>query len=240
MELDSDNLDLLEIQFLPTDEHQKLLSDILNLKEVILEKNLLIDPQSVPEWIREAFLYVCQMAKEGKKFSGMDICFIHEKIKLDGQFRTPEIEGDKATGVWYGSDYPYFPPEAKEIPVLIQKFEQKYAHFKEKEEPLQMIGEAYFIFELIHPFLDGNGRIGRLICAWMMIQNNYGFLASLLEKHWNSDKQHRIKIFQSFNNNYYGCLGNPEVLQTHFSAFYLYFLDEIKALSKQIVEGKKA
>ncbi len=240
MELDSNNLDLLEIQFAPTDEHQKLLSDIRNLKKIIAEKNLSIDSQIVPGWVREAFLYVCKMAGEGKGFSGKDICFIHEKIKMDGKFRTPELEGFKSTSVWFGADYPYFPPEAKEVYGLIQKFEQKYAHFEEMEEPLQKICEAYFLFELIHPFPDGNGRTGRLICAWLMIQNNYGFLAPLLEKRWNSNEQHRIKIFQSSNNNYHSCLGNPEVLNVQFSAFYLYFLEEIRVLSRQIIEGKEA
>jgi len=29
-------------------------------------------------------------------------------------------------------------------------------------------------FELIHPFSDGNGRVGRIILVWMLIKNNYG------------------------------------------------------------------
>ena len=79
---------------------------------------------------------------------------------------------------------------------------------------------------------NGNGRTGRLICAWLMLQNGYSFLSPLLESRWGGNKDHRVKIFQNENNNYTACLRNPEILNLHFSEFYLYFLHEILDMLK--------
>ena len=181
----------------------------------------------------EAFKYVCDKAQRGARFSINDICLIHKYLGLEGKFRTPEYE---STCVHFGSDYPYFPPDAEEIPILMEKYEKKYAD-REREKLLRMICEAYFVFELIHPFRDGNGRTGRLICAWLMIQNGYEYFAPFLEKLWGGNSDHRIRIFSSRNNNYYGCLGNPEILNDHFSNFYVYFLSELRSLNNSMQQG---
>lgn len=231
-ESDIYNYDLLEIQFTLNDEHRKLLSDIHQQKAIITEKNLSTTSETVPNWMHDAYAYVDKSAKEGKNFSQTDICLIHKYLGLEGEFRTRKA---MSTSVGYGADYPYFPPDPEAIPTLMEKYEDRFSPLETIGEPLQRICEAYFIYELIHPFEDGNGRTGRLICAWMMIQNNYGFLGPLLEKSWGGKPDHRIAIFKSSNNNYLGCLGNLEVFNQDFSRFYLYFLKETKILLGQIL-----
>ena len=219
MKLEQNDHELIDISFKKTEKHDQLVADVNHFKN----STVIQSPNAIPEWMHQAFEYARTKAQSGVNFSIKDICLIHSYLGLEGKFRVPEFE---ETCVHFGSDYPYFPPDAGEIPILMEKYEKKYAVLEE-EKLLKMICEAYFVFELIHPFKDGNGRTGRLICGWLMIQHGYEYFAPFLEKLWGGNNEHRIRIFSSRNNNYYGCLGNPEILNDHFSQFYLYFLSEL-------------
>lgn len=59
-------------------------------------------------------------------------------------------------------DASFIPAPPEKIPELMKNWES-YINSTEEKDPLVQIAVAHYQFEAIHPFLDGNGRIGRLI-----------------------------------------------------------------------------
>lgn len=55
----------------------------------------------------------------------------------------------------------YIPPEPRLLPELLDNWE-KYYHM-ERPDSLVQLAVVHAQFEIIHPFLDGNGRLGRIL-----------------------------------------------------------------------------
>ena len=67
----------------------------------------------------------------------------------------------------YIQDARYVPPPPNEIPDLLEDL-LKYASRDMDLHPLLRIGLIHYQFETIHPFLDGNGRLGRLLISLLL------------------------------------------------------------------------
>lgn len=63
----------------------------------------------------------------------------------------------------------YIPPPPAEISPLLSNWEA-YINLESEKDVLVQIGVAHYQFEAIHPFMDGNGRIGRLIIPLFLYQ----------------------------------------------------------------------
>ena len=59
----------------------------------------------------------------------------------------------------------------KELSVLLDWWRHNR---RKKLHPMLIAARFHERFEIIHPFSDGNGRVGRLILNWMLIQSGYG------------------------------------------------------------------
>ena len=66
------------------------------------------------------------------------------------------------------NDASYVPPPVEEMQTALYALET-YLHEDTTYPPLIRLGLIHYQFEAIHPFLDGNGRIGRLLIVLLMI-----------------------------------------------------------------------
>lgn len=84
---------------------------------------------------------------------------VRGRDKRPGEFRTVQNQ--------IGSGGRYFPPPAAEVSRLMSNLE-KYVNLDDpgnRIDPLVRAFLAHYQFEAIHPFEDGNGRVGRLLLA---------------------------------------------------------------------------
>ena len=64
-------------------------------------------------------------------------------------------------------------PTAKEVPNSMKSFFKWYEENKSKLHPSTLASLAHFKFVKIHPFVDGNGKIARLLLNLILLQNSY-------------------------------------------------------------------
>ena len=84
---------------------------------------------------------------------------VRGRDKGRGRFRTTQNWiGPKGTPIEQAH---FVPPEPMSMPALMDNWE-KYYH-REEPDALVQLAVIHAQFEIIHPFIDGNGRIGRLL-----------------------------------------------------------------------------
>jgi Fic family protein len=92
---------------------------------------------------------------------------------------------------WIGGTRPgnaiFVPAPPEELTALLADLE-KYLHTKNGLPPLVRIGLAHVQFETIHPYLDGNGRIGRLLITlllehWKLLSAPLLYLSLFFKRH---------------------------------------------------------
>src|SRR3989339_566637 len=67
----------------------------------------------------------------------------------------------------------WFPPKSTEVPKEIASLLSWYTKNKKKLHPLILAAYFHSAFETVHPFVDGNGRVGRLILNLILRKNNF-------------------------------------------------------------------
>ncbi len=118
---------------------------------------------------------------------------LHARLMKDvrGSHQTPgEFRRSQS---WIGppgctlNDAIFVPPPVDEMNDALDAFE-KYLHEASSLPPLIRLALIHYQFEAIHPFLDGNGRIGRLLivlllCQWKLLPQPLLYLSAFFEKY---------------------------------------------------------
>lgn len=128
---------------------------------------------------------------KGLPLSTRLLCEAHKRLmrgirgaeKQPGKIRTSQN--------WIGGTRPgnarYVPPPADEVPAALADLD-KWLHAEDSLPPLVRAGLAHVQFETIHPFLDGNGRIGRLLVTllvehWKLLNSPLLYLSLAFKRH---------------------------------------------------------
>jgi len=94
----------------------------------------------------------------------------------------------------------FVPPPIGDLHACLAQLE-RYIHDPSDLPPLVRLGMIHYQFEAIHPFLDGNGRVGRLLvslllCGWEFLPKPLLYLNAFFETHRQEYYDHLQAISQ--------------------------------------------
>ncbi|MEB3245232.1 MAG: Fic family protein [Vampirovibrionales bacterium] len=120
----------------------------------------------------KAFDHAIKRLTEGFPLSLRLICEIHEQLLASGRGSQKNPGEFRRSQNWIGGTRPgnafFVPPPFKNVPELMGQLED-FLHDKFFETPILLKAAlAHVQFETIHPFLDGNGRLGRLLITLLL------------------------------------------------------------------------
>lgn len=147
--------------------------DLVETK-VVLEDGLTISGKPMKDHLEamghaEAFNELLNLAKSDS-ITESDIKSLHKlfykKIDSDnaGSYRTKSI-------IVTGSDVDF--PKPAEIESKMQEFIKQIPQMKKDMRPIEFAAMLHAIFVNIHPFIDGNGRVARLLMNLALLQAGY-------------------------------------------------------------------
>lgn len=138
----------------------------LTLREtaMILQEGITIGEKPLREHLeaighKDAFIYVVEQVQQGQPLTERTIKEIHALVLMHdaqnkGIYRSVPVQILGAA---------HTPPQPYEVPVQMEQLLVDYVDMKQDKHIIEAVSELHLRFECIHPFIDGNGRTGRLI-----------------------------------------------------------------------------
>ncbi|MFA6416429.1 MAG: Fic family protein [Candidatus Paceibacterota bacterium] len=142
--------------------------------------------------------------------------------KAPGEFRKGQVYiGSHGTTIKEAS---YVPPEPQHI---IEHFSnlEKYLNNHKEQDPLVQIAIVHYQFEAIHPFWDGNGRVGRLVISLFLYKHG------LLKKPW----LYLSEYFERHRQEYYRLLRGVSE-EEKWNEWIIFFLEGVEIQSLDACE----
>ena len=149
---------------------QASISDAIEALNIERRNNLPQDVDDILHYI-EALNYGLERAKDFP-FSLRFIRELHEKLMIGARNTHNSFPGEfRRTQNWIGGTRPdsarFVPPPVREMNQALDDLE-KFIHADDEYLPLIKAGLLHAQFETIHPFLDGNGRTGRMLVTMFL------------------------------------------------------------------------
>jgi Fic family protein len=174
-----------------------------SLQNLLAAEAKLHDPDS-PKDVAEVANYVRAMNHGLKRLPELPVSVrlireIHEALMhgVRGGKLTP---GEVRTSQnWIGpagctlAEATFVPPPPHEVPQALADLEH-FLHAENSPPALVQVGLAHAQFETIHPFLDGNGRIGRLLITFLLTEKKLLARPVLYLSHY--FKRHRAEYYE--------------------------------------------
>jgi Fic family protein len=197
--------------FMPTlQQKEALASSMLEGTQATLDGVLVnqIAPNDKDKNLNEVSNYYLATVKgysmlKGSKFSNEFFFDIHKALMI-GNVRKPELIGAYRTGQNYigkndkSHSITFVPPVAEEVPNLMNNLIDYINNPTDDFRPLVRTAIIHAQFETIHPFMDGNGRVGRmLIPMYLFYQNQIELPCFFISEALEHDK---IRYYNLLNN----------------------------------------
>lgn len=151
------------------------------------------DVEEVTNYLR-AFRWTQEQLRhpEGLPICVRLLCEAHRRL-LEGARGAGKQPGElRRSQNWIGGTRPgnavFVPPPPEHVPALLADLERFIHDAATDLPPLVKVALVHAQFETIHPFLDGNGRIGRLLIAalfehWGLLSEPLMYLSGYLKQH---------------------------------------------------------
>ncbi|MGI6766861.1 MAG: Fic family protein [Lentihominibacter sp.] len=146
--------------------------DMMDIEDVSPERR--DDVQEIQNYVKAMNYGIKRIVEDDFPFTTRLICELHAII-LDGVRGKHKGPGEfRKSQNWIGGSMPsnalYVPPAHINLPELLSDFD-KFINSTNEIPALVKVAMIHYQFETLHPFLDGNGRIGRLIIPLFLLSS---------------------------------------------------------------------
>lgn len=186
---------------------QASISDAIEALNIERRNDLPQDVDDILHYI-EALNYGLERAKDFP-FSLRFIRELHEKLMTGARNTHNPFPGEfRRTQNWIGGTRPdnarFVPPPIREMNQALNDLE-KFIHADDEYLPLIKAGLLHAQFETIHPFLDGNGRTGRMLVTMFLwhrrlLEMPVLYLSTYFKKHQETYYE-KLNAYHSENGN---------------------------------------